>query len=61
MSQKEPENKEMRITRLEEEIKEAKDQLERMIVEYGDQEKFKNCAAYMRYLEREMNELRNAK
>ena len=51
MNQQETENKEMRITRLEEEINDARESLWELMQSDEDQEKINNLAAYVRYLE----------
>lgn len=51
------ENKEMRITRLEKEIKEAKDQLLKVILNGDSNEKIINVQAYIRYLENKKQEI----
>lgn len=51
MSQHEQENEELRITKLEEEINEAKEYLWELMQSNEDQEKINNVAAYIRYLE----------
>ena len=53
MDQQENENKELRITRLEEEIKEARETLWRMMVEDVIGKEIDNATAYVRYLENE--------
>ncbi|KAA0957725.1 hypothetical protein FQ085_06645 [Planococcus sp. ANT_H30] len=53
MDERTKENMEMSITRLEEEIKQAKDQLWRMLLNGESIEKVVNVKSYIRYLENE--------
>lgn len=55
MDIKTTQNMALRIAKIEEEIKDAKDTLWRMMVEDIVEEKINNAAAYVRYLEEKLN------